>query len=104
MNEEARVAQLCDLLRQKLHTSHRVAEDDGLIDLKLGEERVQAVDLSPPVGSTIYLSIHTYIHTYLCMYVYIICMYRYVYIYNVHVYIYIYIYIYIVYIYMCVCG
>lgn len=31
----ARVAQLRDLLGQQLHTLHRVAEDDGLVDLKL---------------------------------------------------------------------
>jgi hypothetical protein len=32
---EAGVAQLCDLLGQQLHTVHRVAEDDGLVDLQL---------------------------------------------------------------------
>lgn len=31
----ARVAELCDLLRQQLHTLRRVAEDDRLVDLKL---------------------------------------------------------------------
>jgi len=35
MDVEARVSQLGDLLGQQLHTIHRVAEDDGLVDLKL---------------------------------------------------------------------
>ncbi len=32
---EARVAELRDLLGQELHAVHRVAEDDGLVDLQL---------------------------------------------------------------------
>mmetsp|Transcript_1728 Transcript_1728/g.7123 ORF Transcript_1728/g.7123 Transcript_1728/m.7123 type:complete len:213 (-) Transcript_1728:1117-1755(-) len=40
---EARVPELGDLLRQKLDAVHAVAEDDALVDLQLGEERVQAV-------------------------------------------------------------
>ena len=32
---EARVPQLRDLLREKLHSLHRVAEDNGLVDLQL---------------------------------------------------------------------
>ena len=32
---EARVAELRDLLREELHAVHRVAEDDGLVDLQL---------------------------------------------------------------------
>jgi len=35
MDVEARVAQLRDLLGQQLHAIHRVAEDDGLVDLEL---------------------------------------------------------------------
>ena len=35
MDVETGVAQLCDFLGQQLHTVHRVAEDNGLIDLKL---------------------------------------------------------------------
>jgi len=42
---EAGVAQLGDLLRKKLDTVGGVAEDDGLVDLKLGEQCVEAVDL-----------------------------------------------------------
>ena len=35
VNVKAGVAKLCDFLCQQLHTVHRVAEDDGLIDLEL---------------------------------------------------------------------
>jgi hypothetical protein len=42
---EARVAQLGDLFGQQLDTVGGVAKDDGLVDLELGEEGVQAVDL-----------------------------------------------------------
>jgi hypothetical protein len=35
VDEEARVAQLRDLLRQQLHSVDGVAEDDRLVDLKL---------------------------------------------------------------------
>ena len=38
MDEETRVAQLGDLLCQQLHSLHRVAEDDALVDLELGGE------------------------------------------------------------------
>ena len=44
MNVEAGVTQLRDLLGQELDTIDRVAEYDGLIDLQLGEEGVEAVD------------------------------------------------------------
>ena len=47
---EARVAELGDLLRQELDAVDAVAEDDRLVDLQLGEERVEAVDLSRVVG------------------------------------------------------
>lgn len=42
---EARVAQFCNLLGKKLDAVRRVAENDGLINLELGEERIQAVHL-----------------------------------------------------------
>ena len=35
MDVEAGVAQLRDFLGQQLHAVHRVAEDDGLVDLEL---------------------------------------------------------------------
>ena len=38
MNIEAGVAQLCYFLGQQLNAVDRVAEDDGLIDLKLQKE------------------------------------------------------------------
>lgn len=41
---EARVAQVCDLFREQFDAVRRVAEDDGLVDLEFGEERVEAVD------------------------------------------------------------
>ena len=42
---EAGVPKLSDLLSQQLHSLDRVAEDDALVDLELGEESVEAVDL-----------------------------------------------------------
>lgn len=42
---EARVAQLRDFLGEELDAVHRVAENNGLIDLQLGEESVEAVYL-----------------------------------------------------------
>ena len=45
VNVVARVAQLGDFLGQKLHTIDGVAEDNALIDLQLGEERVKTMDL-----------------------------------------------------------
>lgn len=42
---ETRVAKLSDLLSQKLDTVGGVAEDDGLVDLKLREEGVETVHL-----------------------------------------------------------
>mmetsp|Transcript_39479 Transcript_39479/g.88736 ORF Transcript_39479/g.88736 Transcript_39479/m.88736 type:complete len:202 (+) Transcript_39479:302-907(+) len=47
VDEEARVAELGDLLGQELDAGHRIAEDDGLVDLQLGKERVEAVHLLP---------------------------------------------------------
>lgn len=45
MAVEARVAKLRDLLGEKFDAVGRVAKDDGLVDLELGEERVETVDL-----------------------------------------------------------
>ena len=42
---EARVAELSDLLGEQFHTLDRVAENDALVDLELGEESVETVDL-----------------------------------------------------------
>lgn len=47
VNVVAGVSELGDLLGQKLDAVDRVAEDDGLVDLELGEEGVEAVDLLP---------------------------------------------------------
>lgn len=57
---EARVAQLGDLLGQQLDAVHRVAEDDGLVDLELQEVQVRTTSgrvLSPP---------HTWACAWLC--------------------------------------
>ena len=35
MDIEARIAKFCNLLGQQFHSIHRVAENDGLVDLKL---------------------------------------------------------------------
>ena len=43
----AAVAELGDLLGEELDPLSGVAEDDALVDLQLGEERVEAVDLLP---------------------------------------------------------
>ena len=45
MTVKAGIAKLGDLLGQKLDTVGRVAENDGLVDLELGEQGVEAVDL-----------------------------------------------------------
>ena len=45
VNVEARISEFRDLSSEQLDTSHAVAENDRLIDLKLAEERVQAVNL-----------------------------------------------------------
>lgn len=45
MDVEAAVAQLCDLLGQQLYSIDAVAEDDGLVDAQLAEQRVEAVHL-----------------------------------------------------------
>lgn len=44
MRIEAGVAELCDLLCQKFHAVGGVTENDGLVDLELGEEGIEAVD------------------------------------------------------------
>ena len=45
MDEKTRVAELGDLLREQFHAFGGVAEDDGLRDVELREERVEAVEL-----------------------------------------------------------
>ena len=45
MRIEARVPEFSDLLGEKLHTVRRIAKDNRLVDLELGEESVEAVDL-----------------------------------------------------------
>ena len=45
VDEEARVPQLVDLLSEQLYSLSRVAEDDSLTDVELGEQGVQAVEL-----------------------------------------------------------
>lgn len=45
MYVEAGISQLRDFLGEELNTVDRVAEDDGLVDLKLGEKGVEAVNL-----------------------------------------------------------
>ena len=46
----AAVAELGDLLGEQLDPLSGVAEDDALVDLQLGEERVEAVHLLPLLG------------------------------------------------------
>ena len=41
---EARISEFGNLLGQQFHSVRRVTEDDGLVDLELGEKGVQAVD------------------------------------------------------------
>ena len=45
MAVEARISEFRDLLGEELDSVGGVAEDDGLVDLQLGEEGVEAVDL-----------------------------------------------------------
>jgi len=45
MDVETRVTKLRDLLREELNSLSRIAEYDCLIDIKLGEQSVQAVQL-----------------------------------------------------------
>ena len=45
VDEEARVTELCDLFGQQLHSLHRIAEDDALVNLEFGEQSVEAVHL-----------------------------------------------------------
>jgi len=42
---EARIAELSNFLGKQFDSIHRVAENDGLVDLQLGEKCVQAMDL-----------------------------------------------------------
>ena len=43
MDKEAGVAKLRDFFGKKLHSFGRVAEDDCLVDVKLGKESVEAM-------------------------------------------------------------
>jgi hypothetical protein len=45
VNVETAESKFCDLFGQKFNSLSGVAEDDGLIDLKLREQGVQAVNL-----------------------------------------------------------
>ena len=45
VNVETRVAKLGDLFCKKLNSLGRIAENDGLINVKLGEQSVEAVQL-----------------------------------------------------------
>ena len=40
---EARITEFCNFLCQKFHSICGITENDGLIDLELGEERIKAV-------------------------------------------------------------
>jgi hypothetical protein len=42
---ETGIAQLCDLFGKEFDAVRRVAEDDRLINLELGEKRIETVDL-----------------------------------------------------------
>ena len=53
---EARVAQFRDFLSEKLHPSRTVTEDDGLVDLQLGEQSVQAMNLLLLLDKSVVLS------------------------------------------------
>lgn len=44
MGVKAGIAKFSDLLGQKLNAVSRVTKDDGLVNLELGEERVQAMN------------------------------------------------------------
>ena len=56
MRIEARVSKLSDLLGEEFDTGGGVAEDDGLVDLETGEERVQAVNLLLLLNECVVLS------------------------------------------------
>lgn len=45
VNVKGRIAQLRNFLGQQLDTVAAIAKDDGLVDLKLAEQRVQATNL-----------------------------------------------------------
>ena len=56
MRVKARIAEFSDLFGQKLNPVGRVAENDRLIDLKFGEESVQAMNLLLLLDESIVLS------------------------------------------------
>ena len=55
VNIVARVAKLGNLFSQQLHALSRVAENDALVDLQLGEERVETVHLLPFLDESVVL-------------------------------------------------
>jgi hypothetical protein len=56
MRVEAGISKLSDLLSEKLDTVRRITENDGLINLELVEEGVQAVDLLLLLNESVVLS------------------------------------------------
>ena len=58
MDIEARVTQLCNLLGKKFYSFGILAENDGLVNVKLGEEGIEAVKLLLLLKISIILS-HT---------------------------------------------
>ena len=56
MRVEAGISKLSDLLSKKLDTVRRITENDGLINLELVEEGVQAVDLLLLLNESVVLS------------------------------------------------
>src|ERR1700712_5112830 len=56
MTIETGKAKFCDFLGKKLNTVGGVAEDDRLVDLELGEERVETVDLLFLLNKSVVLS------------------------------------------------
>jgi hypothetical protein len=59
VNVKARVAHLRDFLGQQFNSFCGLTEDDGLVDLELGEQRVQTVDLLFLLEISVVLS-HTF--------------------------------------------
>ena len=55
MDVETAVSEFGDLLGEQLDAMHRVAEDDRLVDGKLGEQGVEAVNLLPLLDKCIVL-------------------------------------------------
>lgn len=51
----ASIAEFRDFLCEELHPLGRIAKDDGLINLQLGKECIQAVDLLPLLNEGVVL-------------------------------------------------